>query len=165
MCCWCHRTWISGLGYPEKYLGYADFDNGTCIISNGGGGGVYCYAWFQERKAIQKKAPVTYINYSLHGKKITPEKRQAIVFHGEPSPAKQVVMKTPSQFNSMSNDLCTDSMDLSVNMTVIPTAKPATVITTDEPTTVKDTATRARLRADFYRYILSSHYDHKLTAT
>ena len=50
-------------------------------------------------------------------------------------------------------------------MTVIPTSKPATVITTDEPTTVKDTATRARLRADFYRYILSSHYDHKLTAT
>ena len=52
-----------------------------------------------------------------------------------------------------------------VNMAVIPTVKPTTVITTDEPTTVKDTATRARLRADFYRYILSSHYDLKLTAT
>ena len=52
-----------------------------------------------------------------------------------------------------------------VNMAVIPTAKPTTIITTDGPTTVKDTATRARLRADFYRYVLSSHYDLKLTAT
>ena len=59
----------------------------------------------------------------------------------------------------------TCELNVCVNMTVIPTAKPATVITTDEPTTVKDTATRARLRANFYRYILSSHYDHKLTAT
>ena len=46
-------------------------------------------------------------------KKITPEERQAIVFHVKTSPAKQVVMKIPSQFNSMSNDLCTDAMDLS----------------------------------------------------
>ena len=52
-----------------------------------------------------------------------------------------------------------------VNMTVIPTAKPTTVITTDELSTVKDTVTRARLRADFYRHILSSQCDHKLTAT
>ena len=52
-----------------------------------------------------------------------------------------------------------------VNMTVIPTAKPTTVITTGELSTVKDTVTRARLRADFYRYILSSQCDHKLTAT
>ena len=62
-------------------------------------------------------------------------------------------------------DAITNLATAIVNMTVIPTAKPATVITTDEPTTVKDTATRARLRADFYRYLLSSHYDLKLTAT
>ena len=50
-------------------------------------------------------------------------------------------------------------------MTIIQTAEPVTVISTGEPMTVKDTVKRARLCADFYRYLLSSRYDHKLTAT
>ena len=53
----------------------AAFDNGTCIISNGGGGEgkrrLYCNAFFQELKTSQDEAPVTYRNSSLHEKNNT----------------------------------------------------------------------------------------------
>ena len=64
------------------------------------------------RKSRRRRPLLTKITLFM-AKTITPKERQAIVFHGELSPDKQVVIKTPSQFNSMSNKLCTDAMYLS----------------------------------------------------